>query len=177
MIPILPRRKEIAMNKLTHYAALAVFSLMASASASAAATVTYANPDKMTDVPRDKSDRESMEAELLEHFNKLSGRLPAGQNLKVEILDIDLAGEVFPRVAIQNVRVYKGRADWPHIHLRYRIEQDGKVLSSGERRLTDSSYLMGFNRYSNEIFGHEKQLLDDWFRKDLAAVKPSPPNS
>lgn len=159
------------MNKLIHYAALAVVSLVALANASAAATVTYVNPDKMTDVPRDQSDRESMEAELLEHFNKLSAKLPAEQVLRVEILDIDLAGEVFPRVAIQNVRVFKGRADWPHIHLRYSIEQNGKVLSSGERNLTDANYMMSFNRYRSEIFGHEKQLLDDWFRKDILAAR------
>lgn len=159
------------MNKLIPHAVLAMALVAAAAGASAAATVTYVNPDKMTDVPRFRADRESMEEELLAHFNTLSARLPAGQDLKVEILDIDLAGDVFPRVAIQNVRVMKGRADYPHIHLRYSIEQDGKVLSSGERKLTDMSYLNGFNRYSSDIFRHEKQMLDDWFRKEVVAAR------
>ena len=157
------------MNKLIPYLTFAVLCMVASASASAAATVTYVNPDKMTDVPRDKRDREKMEEDLLEHFNKLAAKLPAGQELKVEILDIDLAGDVFPRVAIQNVRVFRGRGDFPHIHLRYRIEQDGKLISSGERELTDMAYMMGFNRYRDDLFGHEKQLLDDWFRKDVVS--------
>ena len=159
------------MNKLVHRAALAAAIAVASATASAAATVTYVNPDKMSDVPRYQGDRESMEADLLEHFNKLAAKLPAGQQLSVEILDIDLAGEVFPRVAIRDVRVYKGRADWPHIHLRYKIEENGKVISSGESRLTDMNYQMGFNRYSSEIYRHEKQLLDDWFRKEVLATR------
>jgi hypothetical protein len=159
------------MNKLVYCGAIAMLSLTVSASASAAATVTYVNQDKMTDVPRDKRDRESMEATLLEHFNKLAAQLPAGQNLKVEILDIDLAGEVFPRVAVQNVRVFKDRSDRAEIHLRYRIEQDGKVVSSGERHLTDASYLTGASHYRNEIYAHEKQLLDDWFRKEVVAVR------
>lgn len=159
------------MNKLIHLGALALVLLAASASASAAATVTYVSPDKMTDVPRYKGDRESMEEELRDHINKLSAKLPAGQELKVEILDIDLAGEVFPRVAIRDVRVYKGLADWPHIYLRYSIEQDGKVLRSGERHLTDSNYLTGFNHYGSEIYAHEKQLLDDWFRKDIVPAR------
>ena len=159
------------MNKLIHHGALLVVLLAPAASASATATVTYVNPEKMTDVPRYQADREAMEEELREHFNKLSARLPAGQELKVEILDIDLAGAVFPRVAIQNVRVYKGQADWPHIHLRYSIEQNGKVLSSGERELTDSNYMASFNRYSREIYGHEKQLLDDWFRKEIVPAR------
>ncbi len=159
------------MNKLIQHAALAAVLSLGATVASAAATVTYVNPTKMTDVPRFASDRESMEADLLEHFNTLSAKLPAGQSLKVEIIDIDLAGDVFPRVPIQDVRVMKGRADWPLIHLRYSVEQDGKVLSSGERRLTDPDYLNGFNRYGREIYAHEKQLLDDWFRKDFAALR------
>lgn len=159
------------MNKFTHFAALFALSLAATTNASAAVTITYVNPEKMTDVPRHQSDRESMEAQLLEHFTVLSARLPAGQDMKVEILDIDLAGEVFPRVAIQHARVFQGRADWPHIHLRYSIEQDGKVLRSGERRLTDMSYLMGSSRYQGDLYAHEKHLLDDWFRKDVVAVR------
>jgi hypothetical protein len=159
------------MNKLIPFVTFALLCLVASSSASAAATVTYVNPDKMTDVPRDKRDREKMEEDLLEHFNKLAAKLPAGQELKVEIFDIDLAGDVFPRVAIQNVRVFRGRGDFPHIHMRYRIEQDGKLISSGERELTDMAYMMGFNRYRDDLFGHEKQLLDDWFRKDVVAAR------
>ncbi len=151
--------------------ALAMGLLAACAGASAVATVTYASPDKMTDVPRYSAERESMEMLLNEHFDELSKRLPAGQELKVDVLDIDLAGEVFPRVAIQNVRVMKGRADWPHIHLRYSIEQDGKVLRSGERKLSDAGYLMRSNRYGSDIFAHEKQLLDDWFRKEIVASR------
>lgn len=159
------------MNKLIQRGALAVVLLAASVSASAMATVTFVNPEKMTDVPRFQSDREFMEASFVEHFNKLAARLPAGQDLKVEILDIDLAGDVFPKVAIQDVRVYRGRGDWPHIHLRYSIEQDGKVLRSGDRELTDSSYMMSFNQYRDELYGHEKQLLDDWFRKEIAPAR------
>jgi uncharacterized lipoprotein YbaY len=163
--------EKIAMVNRIHHTAIAAIVLAASACASAAATVTYANTEQMTDVPRDQADRELMEQQLGELFNTLSSKLPPGQELKVEILDIDLAGEVFPRVAIQNVRVLKGRGDPPRIHLRYSIEQDGKVLSSGERKLANHGYQTAFNRYSNEMFSHEKQLLDDWFRKEIAAAR------
>jgi hypothetical protein len=159
------------MNKLIYFGAIAVLSLVAAASASAAATVTYVNPDKMTDVPRNKIDREAMEAALLEHFNKLAAQLPTGQDLKVEILDIDLAGEVFPRVPVHDVRVYKDRNDRMQIHLRYSIEQDGKVVRSGERDLVDASYLMHASHTARELYAFEKQLLDDWFRKDVLAAR------
>jgi hypothetical protein len=93
--------------------------------------------------------------------------LPAGQVLKVDVLDIDLAGEEFPHVAVQDVRVLKGQADWPRMHLRYSIEQDGKVVASGDSQLSDPGYLMGSNRYSQEAYGYEKQMLDEWFRKEV----------
>ena len=155
------------MAKHLHLAVIAAVVFAVSASASATATVTYADTKQMADVPRDQADRELMEAQLIELFNTFSSKLPAGQELKIEILDIDLAGEVFPRVAIRNVRVLKGLGDPPRIHLRYQIEQAGKVLSSGERKLVNHSYQGSFNRYSNEMFSHEKQMLDDWFRKEF----------
>jgi len=174
------------MIKFLSHAALAAALLAASSGAPAAstasaatgsaatvnsATVNYVNADRLTDVPRDRSERAFMESELLDHFNKLAARLPAGQALTIDIVDIDLAGEVFPRVPVRDVRVFKGMGDRPRIHLRYRIEEQGKVVRSGERALTDSAYLNGYNAYRSEIFAYEKQLLDDWFRKDFA---PSP---
>lgn len=159
------------MNKLIHHAVLAIVFLAPCAGALAAATVTFVNPDKMTDVPRHHAERESMKAALLEHFNELAARLPANQDLKIEILDVDLAGDVFPRVAIRDVRVLQGRGDRPAIHLRYSIEQDGKVLRSGEHRLTNGAYLFNVSRYSNDLYAHEKDMLDDWFRKDVIAKR------
>ncbi|USX27912.1 DUF3016 domain-containing protein [Oxalobacteraceae bacterium OTU3CINTB1] len=149
---------------------VAVF-LLASASASAAATVTYINPEKMTDVPRFASDRESMEMIFRDHLNQLASQLPEGQQLKVEFIDIDLAGDVFPRVPVRDIRVMKGQADWPRMHLRFSIEQDGKVLRSGDRELSDPNYLMGSRSYNQDLYGHDKQMLDDWFRKEIMPAR------
>lgn len=159
------------MSKFIGKACLVVAGLVAAASASAAATVTYINPEKMTDVPRFASDRESMEMIFREHLNQLAAKLPAGQELKVEFLDIDLAGDVFPRVPVRDIRVMKGQADWPRMHLRYSIEQDGKVLRSGDRELADPNYLMGSRSYNQDLYGHEKQMLDDWFRKEIVPAR------
>ena len=146
-------------------------SLIISAGASAAATVSFINPEKMTDVPHFSSDLKSMEMVFREHLDELASKLPAGQELKVESLDIDLAGDVFPRVSVRDIRVMKGRADWPRMHLRYTIEQDGKVLRSGDREIADPNYLMDSSTYNNELYSHEKKLLDDWFRKDVLAAR------
>ena len=141
--------------------------MAASGSALASATVTFVDIGKMTDVPHDYQKREDMQFLLREHLNLLSEKLPAGQVLKVDFLDIDLAGEEFPRVAVRDIRVLKGQADWPRMHLRYSIEQDGKLVASGESKIADPGYLMGSNRYDRDLYGHEKQMLDDWFRKEV----------
>lgn len=159
------------MNPRIRSAALAAGLLLAAAGAIAGAKVTYIHPEKMMDVPRYPSDRESMEITFREHLDKLAERLPAGQQLVVEFLDIDLAGDVFPRVPVQDIRVLKGRADWPRMHLRYRIERDGTVLRSGERELADANYLMHSSRYNGELYQHEKDMLDDWFRKEILAAQ------
>jgi len=145
--------------------------LIASASAAATANVSYVNPGEMSDVPRHYKDLESMEYNFTQHLNQLSEQLPAGQVLIVEFLDIDLAGDVFPRVPVRDIRVTKGQADWPRMHFRYRIEQDGKVLSSGEKKLADTNYQMGINTYQQDLYRYEKQMLDNWFRKEILPPK------
>jgi hypothetical protein len=154
------------MNKLIHAASAAVL-LIATANASATANVAFVGLEKMTDVPRDFHDRENMQFLFREHVRLLSEKLPAGQVLKVDFLDIDLAGDEFPRVSVRDVRVLKGQADWPRIELRYSIERDGQVIASGEAKLSDPNYLMGLNRYGRDLYSHEKQMLDEWFRKDV----------
>ena len=156
------------MHHLIRPAVIAMLALTAS-TASAAVTVTYVNTEKMTDVPRFETDRKSMEINFREFFEELAKKMPEGQDLKVEILDIDLAGDVFPRVPIRDVGVTKGSYDFPRIHLRYSIEQDGKVLRSGERELADRNYQLNVNSYRNEMYNYEKQMLSDWFKKDVLA--------
>lgn len=156
------------MHRHLRPAIVALFCI-ASGATNAAVTVNYVNPDKMTDVPRFETERKSMEIDLREFFEELARQLPAGQDLKVDILDIDLAGEVFPRVAIRDVRVTRGSYDFPRIHLRYSIEQDGKVLRSGERELADRNYQLSVNSYRNEMYSYEKQMLGEWFKKDVLA--------
>lgn len=159
------------MGSFFRNAGIAIVGLLASVSALAAVTVSYINPEKMADVPRFSSDRVSMEMIFREHIEQLAANLPEDQELKVEFLDIDLAGDVFPRVPVRDIRVMKGQADWPRMHLRYSIEQDGKVLRSGDRELADPNYLMNSGAYRQDLYGHEKKMLDDWFRKDVLAVR------
>lgn len=158
------------MNTLFRHATLAAVLLAAAASASAGATVTFVQPENFTDVPFSTWDRERVLKDLQQHFDKLAARLPAGQQLNVEVTDIDLAGETWPaRFHGQDIRVMKGGADWPRISLRYSITQAGQVIKSGQENLADMAYQYNMSRYGgDDALRYEKRMLDDWFRERVA---------
>ena len=145
---------------------LAALALAAGSSAWAGVQVTFDNPDDYSDVPFSSRDREQVLAGLANHFTWLGKSLPPGQDLRIEITDVDLAGREDPaRRGAFDVRVMTGRADWPRLRLRYTLEQHGKVIASGNAYLSDMSYLQHINRYSsNDALRYEKRMIDDWFK-------------
>jgi len=148
-------------------AALAMGTALTAGAAHAGATVTYIEPDKFIDMPFSPIDRERVLKELTDHFTRLGKQLPAGQDLKVEVTELDLAGRIEPTRRTGNeIRLLTGGADWPRMHVRYSLTQDGKVINSGEADLASMNYLQEMNRYgSSESLRHEKQMIDAWFGK------------
>ena len=147
--------------------------LLASSSAWAGVQVRFEQPDKYTDVPFASRDRDQVLEGLAEHFQLLGKSLRPGQELKIEVTDIDLAGrEDMTRRGAFGIRVMDGRADWPRMRLRYTLEQNGRVIASGNANLSDMSYLQRIGRYSStDALRYEKQMIDDWFRNTFD-VKP-----
>lgn len=135
-------------------------------------TVNFVEPEKFTDMPFNSYDKQRVMEDLKKHFDRLASGLTAGQELKIDVLDIDLAGRIEPNRTTQDLRILRGRADWPAITLRYNLESQGKSLKSGEERIFDMAYLSGHNHYnSGENLRYEKQMLDTWFKKTLTAPK------
>ncbi len=135
------------------------------AHAAGTAEVRFVEPERFSDAGRSPFDREQALGALTAHLNQLASRLPDGQRLRVEVLDIDLAGEQLPRQGSE-VRVVRGTADWPQIRLRWTLEQAGAVIKTGEDRLSDLGYLTGRTAptSSDGSLPHEKRLLTQWFR-------------
>jgi hypothetical protein len=152
---------------------IAALALAAGSSAWAGVQVTFDKPDDYSDVPFSSRDREQVLAGLADHFSWLGKSLPHGQDLRIDITDVDLAGREDPaRRGGFDVRVMTGRADWPRLRLRYTLEQHGKVIASGNAYLSDMSYLQRINRYSsNDALRYEKRMIDEWF-KNTFGVKP-----
>lgn len=151
---------------------VAALALVASSGAWAGVQVHFEKPDQYSDVPFSTRDREQVLAGLADHFLWLGKSLRPGQELKIEITDVDLAGEEDPsRRGAFDVRVMNGRADWPRMRLRYTLEQNGKVIASGNASLSDMSYLQRINRYSkSDSLRYEKKMIDDWFKNTFGVL-------
>jgi hypothetical protein len=149
--------------------------LAAAGAASADVTVNYVKPDEFIDMPRSPQDREQVMRELNRHFASLGKELPAGQNLKVTITDIDLAGRLEPRRwAMDDIRIMRGGADWPSIELSYTLEQNGQVLRSGKETVKNMMYQERISKYSSgDPLRYEKQMIDDWFHKEITGAQVS----
>jgi len=160
------------MKSVIHRLALAGVFALAAGSAGAAVTVTYVAPEKYADVPRDTAARDSMMSDLTDHFTWLGTALAPGQDLRIEVLDIDLAGREEPSArAVRDVRVMRGGADWPRMRLRFSVEQNGQVLKSGEAQLSDMDYMARVSRYpEEEPQRYEKAMIDRWFERNIAPL-------
>lgn len=136
--------------------------------ASAGVEVSFVQPDRYTDMPFAKWDRDTVMKDLDQYLVKTGAKLlPAGQDLKIEILDIDLAGTLRDSRDGRQIRILNGGADWPKIELRYSLESGGKVLTSGTARLSDMNYFQSHitdHGRSRESNFYEKRMLQDWMK-------------
>lgn len=109
--------------------------------------------------------------QLAEHLRKeAEKRLPDGERLEVSIHDIDRAGSFEPGRGIHLDRVRIMRDIYPPmVSLTFtRYDAAGNVVAEGERRLRDTMYLSNVSiTRSHDSLRYEKQLIDDWLRREL----------
>ena len=158
------RQRVPAAAALTLLGALATHGI-----ATAAVTVNYVHDAQFTDLPRTPWQRQQALEDISEHFQSLGKDLPAGQDLVIDVLDIDLAGREEPnRFALTGVRILSHGGDWPRMRLKYSLVEDGKVLKSGDAQLSDKSYANHINSYPSDArWPHEKQMIDEWWHATI----------
>ena len=159
------------MNKRLTVVVVSIMLLAQTAWAAPSLSVVFVNPDSYTDASYSSAfsnaqDRADVQHDIEQHLRQLAQRiLPAGDSLKIEVLDIDLAGRVEPfqhRVGA-DVRVVRD-ISWPRMTVRYTLTQGETASPSQEERLSDLSYLTSLNRYSSgDRLRYEKPMLDRWF--------------
>ena len=150
---------------------LALAGLTAAAGPAAAAVdVAFVAPEKYTDGGgkggfRDVPTKTAVEREVRDHLVKLGeSNLTPNQVLKIEILDIDLAGrrDILGAHA-DDVRIYD-ELNSPRIKLRYTLEEDGRAILTGEDVLSDPLYLRSLARASSgDPLRYERPMLTKWF--------------
>ena len=137
------------------------------AAANAAVVVSFPEADHYTDARADGYNRTSATEGIERHLQALGERyLAPQQTLRVEVLDIDLAGTLeFTRRADQ-LRVLRDNGDGPTIRLRYSLESGATVLASGEETVSDRSYMRLRRNIGAEgvALYYEKKMLDEWFK-------------
>ncbi len=140
-------------------------------SAGAAVTVSFVNPESYADAGRDPENRSTHMKEIETHLKQLGRRyLPPNQSLKIEVLDVDLAGHLSVSRPGREVRILRGKADWPSMTLHYVLQAGGRVLLDRKESIADMGYLEHPDRdYSGQSLPYEKRMLDKWFKRRFAA--------
>jgi hypothetical protein len=141
--------------------------------------VVFFESEKFTDV-RDSSfgasekARDATLGELRTYLVKQANLLLApGQQLKITVTDVDLAGEFEPWRGPQwsDVRIVKDIYP-PDIKLAFQLtDADGHVLKQGDRDLKDLGFMMQLTIDRNDPLRFEKALLDDWLREEFHGLK------
>lgn len=135
--------------------------------------VGFRDVAKLTEFDRSPGARDDWVNALSKYTLTQAGRvLPAGQKLSVTFTDVQRAGGYEPgrTPATADIRIVRESTP-PRIDLSFRIESaQGAVLKEGERQLRDRNF-MNRARHRGEALGYEKNLIDDWLRKDVAAPK------
>ncbi|MFN3860079.1 MAG: DUF3016 domain-containing protein [Roseateles sp.] len=144
--------------------------LTLSAAVQAEVKVNFVQPDNFSDIKdnagfRDKGVLKDIEA----HLVKQAQRALPGRDVRIDVTDVNLAGEVEPfwRHA-QWLRVMR-TVTLPSIEFTYEVREAGQVVRQGEVRLRDMNYQDGFNGYSSgDPLRYEKRMIDRWFQREFA---------
>ena len=144
---------------------------LSAAAAWANVDVQYVKPEEFADIGNRISVRTGedslkwMTSALTERANAV---LQPGQDMKIVVKDIDLAGDVRPvGHLMDNLRVIK-ELYRPSMQFSYTITQDGKTVREGSADLQDMGFMDHFNRYfrSDPLY-YEKPMIDAWFDKEF----------
>jgi hypothetical protein len=150
--------------------------LAISPSARAEVQVTFTAPETYLDAGLLRRDgeraREVTLRTIREELMRLGERyLAPNQTLEIEVLDIDLAGEIEWWHGPYDIRFLRSYT-WPKIKLRYALKDgSGQTIRSGEETVTDPSYQMNVIAATRpgDVIPYEKQMLARWFRARFAA--------
>ncbi|WP_371186935.1 DUF3016 domain-containing protein [Thalassotalea maritima] len=152
--------------------ALAGSVAVAATSYAGQAEVNWVDPQSYTDIRSGDESRKRFEErvfkELEQHISELAAKLPAEQTLKMDVVNLDLAGEIRYMVGPNNdsIRVIEDLY-FPKMRFNYSLlDKDGKVLAQGKENIKDMGFFNSTHqRLNRESFTYEKAMISDWFEE------------
>lgn len=152
---------------------VAALALAAGGASAGTAQVRFVNPERFSDLGNYRSDDQSNMDTLSRYIQRLAQQLPPDQVLRVDVLDVSLAGE--PRLTRRGTIRIARDVSFPSMHVRWSLEAGGRVLRTGDQRIADMNYRHHIRgaTYSTASLYYEKHMLNDWFRGEFAPPTPT----
>lgn len=153
---------------------VSLVSLAATTAYAAEVEVNWDQPEKFTDIRPANESRNKYRERVMKHFAgffaDMAQQLPEGYSWKITVTDLDLAGEIDPFAggAGQELRVVKDIYS-PAIKFSHVLQDKyGEQIINQKEQLRDMSFMNSLrNFHSNEEFNYEKQMLAQWFARDV----------
>lgn len=149
------------------FISILTLTIMQSQVFAASSEVTWTEPEKYRDIRPGNENRKSFQDRIFssfeKHFSQLAERLPEGQTLKIDVTNVDLAGDTHA-AGINQTRIVKEMYP-PRMNFSYQlVNADGSIAQAETVELKDMSFMMNRAlKYRNTSIGSEKKMLDDWF--------------
>jgi hypothetical protein len=163
------------MRSAVFVVALTASLIVPHAAAAPLVEVRFVSPDRYSDASPysrtiDKPARDAVLAELRQHLQSLGAKfLGANDRLTIDVLDVDLAGEIELSRDGQEKRALDERT-LPRIQLRYTLDRDATTVTR-EERVTELGYLFDPNRCRFDgALCREKIMLTVWFERTFAGA-------
>lgn len=147
--------------------ALGLASALASTATAGTAVITFVAPEGYTDGggkgPRVSPTAAEAQNAIGSHLTALAqGKLPPNQTIKIDVLDLDLAGRKDFAAAGTDIRIFDDISP-PRIKVRYALEEGGRVLLAAEETVSDPMYLNTVGRNDYRPLDRERLMLSRWF--------------
>ena len=136
--------------------------------------VGYRDPATLTEVRYNPGERRDWMPELARYIAaQATGRVAPEARLLVTITDVERAGRTEPwrGMNFNDLRFVRDTTP-PRIDLVFQeVSAQGAVLKEGTRTLRDPTFLDHLAFHSGEPLAYEKNLVDDWLRRDFPAPR------
>lgn len=136
--------------------------------------ITWEDPKSYTDVrPSNESRvrfRNRVMRELGEYFEELAESLPEGQQLSINVTNVDLAGHVWPTFGggAVDMRVIR-EIDIPRMSFSYSLTENNEVIKTADVSLKDMAFMnRGSTIRNSDLLRYEKVMLKRWFDREFS---------